>query len=122
MNKVSLTEALVPYSLGVNLQRIVTTVGMNTNLYLVGQLPINIPIMNTLVNNQNVTVSGQSFNVSLGMMINKNSTNDNTLLPVVIQNNDYIAFSAQLQVKPALTPQNLTQFVSLNIPTNMSIN
>jgi len=105
MNKVSLTEALVPYSLGVNLQRIVTTVGMNTNL-----------------NNQNVTVSGQSFNVSLGMMINKNSTNDNTLLPVVIQNNDYIAFSAQLQVKPALTPQNLTQFVSLNIPTNMSIN
>jgi len=113
---------IVPYSSGLTLQRITTTVGLSTNVYINGNLPASIPLMSVLFNGYNVALNGQSFNTSLGTIINSNNVSDTTTVPITIKNSDYIAYSNSLPYTPLLTPQNLTAFMSLQLPSTIYIN
>lgn len=78
--------------------------------------------MSVLFNGYNVAISGQSFNTSLGNIVNSNNVSDTTPVPIIIKNSDYIAYSNSLQYTPSLTPQTLTSFISLQMPSTISIN
>lgn len=115
------TDTLTPYGQGLNLQRIITTVSTGTNIYLYGTLPIAIPTLNVLFNSVNYTVSGSSFNVSLGSITNSMNLSDSTPYSITLRNNDVIAFRSNLQILPALTPQNLSTLTTLTIPSQVNI-
>jgi hypothetical protein len=113
---------LTPYSSGLNLQRIITTVGASTNVYLFGTLPAAIPLLGVTFNNNNFTVSGSTFNISLGTIINNNNVSEATNYPITIKNNDFIAYTNTLSVFPSLTTQNLTSLLSFNTPSTVVVN
>lgn len=77
---------LVPYNSGVNLQRIVTTVGASTNIYLNGAFPESIPALNVVFVNSAYAISQQSFNISLGNITNSNDISDSTVVNITIKN------------------------------------
>ena len=54
-------------------------------------------------------------------MNNPNNQADNSTVPIVIKNNDLIAYSSQLAFTPALTSQNLTALTSLSVPSTMNV-
>jgi hypothetical protein len=114
-------DKIVPYSSGVTLQRIVTTVGKDSLVYVNGVLPVSVSNMMVTFQNKNYSVSGTTFNISVGSTTNPSDMADSTTLPITISNNQLLAFSASLQYSPALTPQNLTSFTSLSIPANLLV-
>jgi hypothetical protein len=115
------SDSLLPYTSGLNLQRINTTVGVNTNVYLYGSLPASIPSLSVAFNSNNYTVSGTTFNVSLGTIINSKNVSDTSTYPIIIGNTDYTAYNNKLSLSPALTNQNLTGFIALNIPSTVNV-
>ncbi len=119
---VILADTLIPYGQGLNLQRIITTVSTSTNVYLYGTLPIAIPSLNVLFNSVNYTVSGSTFNISLGSITNSMNLSDSTPYSITLRNNDVFAFKSNLQMLPALTPQNLSALSTLTIPSQVNIN
>ena len=114
-------DTLIPYGQGLNLQRIVTTVSTSTNVYLYGTLPIAIPAINVLFNSVNYTVSGSTFNISLGSITNSMNLSDSTPYSITLRNNDVVAYRSSLQILPALTPQNLSTLTTLTIPPQVNI-
>jgi hypothetical protein len=54
-------------------------------------------------------------------MINNNNVSDASTYPIVIRNNDYIAFSSSLPISPSLTPQTLTALIGINIPPVVNV-
>lgn len=119
--QITASDALVPYSSGLNLQRIITTVGQSTNIYLFGSLPASIPSLTVPFNGNNFIVSGTTFNVSLGTIINSKNVSDTSAFPISIRNSDYVAYSNSLAIAPVLTTQNLTGFMTLAIPTTVNV-
>lgn len=119
--QITASDALVPYSSGLNLQRIITTVGQSTNIYLHGSLPASIPSLTVPFNGNNFTVSGTTFNVSLGTIINNKNVSDSSAFPISIKNSDFVAYSNSLVIAPVLTTQNLTGFMTLAIPTTVNV-
>lgn len=115
-------DNLTPYGQGLNLQRIITTVSSSTNVYLYGTLPIAIPSLNVLFNSVNYTVSGSTFNISLGSITNSMNLSDSTPYSITLRNSDVIAYRSSLQILPALTPQNLSSLTTLTIPSQVNIN
>lgn len=115
-------DNLTPYGQGLNLQRIITTVSTSTNVYLYGTLPIAIPSLNVLFNSVNYTVSGSTFNISLGSITNSMNLSDSTPYSITLRNSDVIAYRSSLQILPALTPQNLSSLTTLTIPSQVNIN
>ena len=111
----------MPYSSGVYLQRIVTTVGLSTAVYLNGAFPSTIPEMSLAFNNQNFTLNGLSFNISLGNVTNPQDVTDVTTVPILIKNTDLIAFSSSLGYSPQLTPQNLSAFNNLTVASELNV-
>lgn len=112
---------LQPYKLGVNLQRIVTTVSKTTDIYLNGQFPQSIPAMTVAFNGQNYSITQQQFNISLGTVVNSDNVSDTSSAPILISNPNFIAFQSSLLFTPQLTPQNLTTFTQLNVPSTLNI-
>jgi hypothetical protein len=119
--QVSPVDTLFPYSTGLSLQRIVTTVGKSTNIYLYGTLPTAISALSVSFNSNSYSVSGSTFNVSLGSMVNNNNVSDATIYPIVIKNSDFTAFSSSLPISPSLTTQNLTAFMSIGMPPVVNV-
>lgn len=117
----TLSNGLIPFSSGLTLQRIVTTVGLSTNIYLNGALPMDIPAMSVSFKNNSYSVIGKSFNISLGSMVNSDNVDDSTSIPIIIKNSDYIAYSSSLPITPTLTSQILSSFVQFKLPSTMSI-
>lgn len=115
-------DSLTPYSSGLNLQRIITTVGTSTNVYLYGTLPASIPLLNVAFNGNSFTVSGNFFNISLGTMINNNNVSDASTYPISIRNTDYVAYTNTLSMLPTLTTQNFTSLMGFKIPSTVSVN
>ena len=114
-------DTLVPYSSGVTLQRIVTTVGLSTNVYLNGAFPSSVPSMQVAFNNNNYTLSGSTFNISMGTILNPADVTDTTTFPILIKDTNLVAFQGSLAFSPVLTPQNLTAFTSLTLPSSLNV-
>lgn len=104
-----------------NLQRIVTTVGLATNIYLNGNLPTSIPSLSVAFNGNTYSISGNNFNISLGSITNNKNASDSSTYPIAIKNNDYIAYNSNLGISPSLTTQNLTSFIGFNMPSTVNI-
>lgn len=119
--QITASDTLVPYYSGLNLQRIITTVGQTTNIYLYGNLPTSIPSLTVPFNGNTFTVAGTTFNVSLGTIINSNNVSNSSAFPISIKNSDYVAYSSSLVISPALTTQNLTGFTTLTIPPTVNV-
>lgn len=112
---------LVPYNSGVNLQRIVTTVGASTSIYINGALPESIPAVTVTFANSVYAINQQNFNISLGNITNSNDASDSTAVDITIKNQEVIAFKGSLPYTPALTPQKLTSFTALTLPVSMNV-
>lgn len=81
------SENLLPYKSGLYLERIITTVGRSSNLYINGNLPVAIQEMVLRFKENNYPIAGKTFNISLGSIINSNNVNDSTSYPVKVLNN-----------------------------------
>jgi len=77
--------------------------------------------MTTTYNGNNYTISGASFNISLGTTINPVDMSDSTTTNITIKNSQLIAFSSALHYSPQLTPRNLTAFSSFTIPDQLMV-
>lgn len=120
--QISTADSITAYSSGLNLQRIITTVGTSTNIYLYGTLPTSIPLLGVTFNGNSFTVSGTTFNISLGTITNSKNISDSTTYPITIKNNDYIAFTNMLAIFPPLTAQNFTSLIAFNMPSTVVVN
>jgi hypothetical protein len=120
-SSVTPSDALVPNSAGVALQRMVTTVAKSTVVYLNGVFPLAVPTMGVSFNGSSFSLSGAAFNVSLGNVTNPVTIADVSTVPILIKDAYMIAFSGSLGYTPQLTPQNLSAFVSLTIPSSLSV-
>lgn len=112
---------MIPYSQGVTLQRSITTVGVVTNIYLVGSLPIILPSMNVIFGSSSYPVSGSNFNISLGSLTNSLSASDTSLYSVMMESSSLVGFSSNMAITPSLTPKVMSSFVNLLIPSAMTI-
>ena len=119
--QITASDTLVPYSSGLSLQRIITTVGQSTNIYLYGSLPASIPALTVPFNGNNFTVAGTTFNASLGTIINSKNVSDSSVFPISIKNSDFVAYTSSLSIAPVLTTQNLTGFLTLAIPATVNV-
>ena len=115
------SDQLVPYNAGVSLERMVTTVGISSAIYLNGVFPSVVPQMNVGFNSNTFSLSGSSFNVSLGNVTNPQNVADVAKIPILIKNADLIAFEGSLGYTPLLTPQILTAFSNLTVPASLNV-
>jgi hypothetical protein len=112
---------LTPISSGVNLQRIVATVALSTQVYLNGDFPASIPPMTVGFMGQNYQIVSQNFNVSLGNVTNSQDVSDSSTVQLTVSNADVIAFKGTLGYTPALVPQELTALASLAAPATLKV-
>lgn len=77
--------------------------------------------MTVIFNSNSYTISGPTFNVSLGSMINSNNVSSDSTPLIVIKNSNLIAFSSTLSFTPALTYQPLTAFASISVPSTLNV-
>lgn len=115
------SDQLVPYNTGVSLERMVTTVGISSAIYLNGVFPSTVPQMSVGFNGNTFSLSGSSFNVSLGNITNPQNVADVTKVPILIKNADLIAFEGSLGYTPQLTPQILTAFGNISVPGSLNV-
>jgi len=66
-------DSLIPYNSGITIQRITTTVGEVSPIYLVGMFPATIPNMSLTYKNMDYTINNPTFNISLGTILNSNN-------------------------------------------------